>query len=84
MLLETTVVYSWYPPAPLLKKADFGLGLAAGSLEDHSVVGSLEDQGEAGSVSCSMVGRLKKPKLFRLAEPPSRVADDILTLNHER
>lgn len=84
MLLDTTVVYSWYPPTPLLKKADFGLGLAAGSLEDHSVVGSLEAHGEAGSVSGSMVGLLKKPKLFRLAEPPSRVADDILTLDHER
>lgn len=83
LLDDTTVVYSWYPLALLLKKADFGLGLTAGSLDDHSVVGSLEDHGEAGSVSGSMVGRLKKPKLFRLAEPPSRVADDILTLDHE-
>lgn len=83
MLLDTTAVYSWYPPAPLLKKADFGLGFEAGSFEDHSVAGSLEDHGEAGSVSgSSMVGRLKKPKLLRLAEPPSRVADDILTLDH--
>lgn len=84
MLLDTTVVYSWYPLALLLKKADFGLGLTAGSLEDHSVVGSLEDHGEVGSVSGRMVGLLKNPKLFRLAELPSRVADDILTPDHER
>lgn len=83
-LLDTTVVYSWYPLALLLKKADFGLGLTAGSREDQSVVGSLEDHGEVGSASGRrMVGRVKNPKLFRLAEPPSRVTDDILTPDHE-